>query len=180
MSLGALGRRAGISKQTLSMLERGLGNPTVHTVDALASALDVAPRHLLAEWGTGVRVRRLDDLVGYPLGNAWCTDLDEVYGYGWVRTLTVRLRRADGPVVHTPEPGGTLHQVYVMRGRLRLGPAGQPEILAAGEFVRFPADSTHRYEALTDVVGLHVTTTTPHVPQLGRQDLSEESDTLSP
>lgn len=178
LSLGALARRAGVSKQTLSMLERGLGNPTVLTVNALCDALEVSPQLMLAEWGTGVRVRHLEDLVARPRGKAWCTELDEVYGYGWVRTLTVRIRRVDGPIVHDPEPMGTLQQVYVIRGRLRIALAGKPDELVAGEFIRFPADSTHSYRALTDVTDLHVTTTTPHVPQLQVRD--EDDAATSP
>jgi transcriptional regulator with XRE-family HTH domain len=58
MSLGELARRSGVSKQTLSKIEQGEGNPTVETLSLLGAALDVSARRLLTEWGTPVYVQR--------------------------------------------------------------------------------------------------------------------------
>src|SRR6201993_3629574 len=52
MSLGELARRSGLSKQTLSKIEQGLGNPTVDTLAQLGTALDLPARRFLTEWGT--------------------------------------------------------------------------------------------------------------------------------
>ena len=41
MTLSALAARAGVAKSTVSLIERGQGNPSIDTVWALASALGV-------------------------------------------------------------------------------------------------------------------------------------------
>src|SRR3954465_14536137 len=60
LSLGDVARRSGLSKQTLSKLENGVGNPTVETLAALGAALDVSLRRLVTEWGTPVFVQRAE------------------------------------------------------------------------------------------------------------------------
>jgi transcriptional regulator with XRE-family HTH domain len=58
-----------LSKQTLSKIEEGEGNPTVDTLAQLGAALDMPARRLLTEWGTPVFVQRNDDAewsVGTP------------------------------------------------------------------------------------------------------------------
>lgn len=166
ISLGELARRSGLSKQTLSKIEQGTGNPTVETLALLGAALDIPARRLLTEWGTPVYVQRQTE-------GAW-TDaldwseriLDETYGSGYVRTLLLRLER-DGkePATVQPHQPGTLHHLYVVTGRLRAGPLSDPVDLVAGDFVRFPGDIEHRYVCLTDRVTAHMVTTVPQVRQ---------------
>lgn len=50
LSLGELARRSGLSKQTLSKIEQGSGNPTVETLSLLGAAFNVPARCLLTEW----------------------------------------------------------------------------------------------------------------------------------
>src|SRR5690242_21201967 len=61
MSMGELARRSGLSKQTLSKIEQGSGNPTVETLAQLGAALDLPARRLFTEWGTPVYVQRHDE-----------------------------------------------------------------------------------------------------------------------
>src|SRR3954468_6912963 len=62
ISLSELARVSGVSKATLSGLERGNGNPSVDTVWALAHALNVSFGDLFDEDdGDVVQVGRLDD-----------------------------------------------------------------------------------------------------------------------
>src|SRR5882757_5118388 len=41
MTLSALAERAGVAKSTVSLIERGQGNPSIETISALAAALGV-------------------------------------------------------------------------------------------------------------------------------------------
>ncbi|WP_433634880.1 helix-turn-helix domain-containing protein [Nocardia sp. CA-120079] len=168
MSLGELARRSGLSKQTLSKIEQGVGNPTVETLSQLGAALDVTARRLLTEWGTPVYVQR-------ATGGAWVDGghwsermLDETYGSGYVRTLLLRLERAGGhPEPIEPHAPGTLHHIYVITGKLRTGPLNDPVDLAAGDFVRFPGDVPHRHICMSERVVAHMVTTIPQVRQFG-------------
>jgi transcriptional regulator with XRE-family HTH domain len=169
MSLGELARRSGISKQTLSKIEQGVGNPTVETLAALAGALDITTRRLLTEWGTPVFVQRQAE-GEWQESDGWSQRmLDEIYGSGYVRTLLLRLerssQRADATVDgHQP---GTLHHLYVISGKLRTGPLTDPVELSAGDFVRFPGDVPHAHVCLSDRVVAHMVTTLPQVRQFG-------------
>ena len=168
MSLGDLARRSGLSKQTLSKVEQGVGNPTVETLAALSAALDISLRRLLTEWGTPVYVKRQDDEPWEDTASWSERLLDEVYGSGYVRTLLLRLERgALGGGVVTAHANGTLHHVYVISGRVRTGPTSEPVELAMGDFARFPGDVEHRHECLTERAVLHMVTTVPQVRQFG-------------
>lgn len=168
MSLGELARRSGLSKQTLSKIEQGLGNPTVETLSLVGAALGISARRLLAEWGTPVYVQRHGE-GEWNAGAAWTERLlDETYGSGYVRTLLVRLERARAePGTVQPHAPGTLHHAYVITGKVRTGPLNEPVELAAGDFVRFPGDVPHQLVCLTERATLHMVTTVPQVRRIG-------------
>ncbi|MFG2948407.1 helix-turn-helix domain-containing protein [Streptomyces adustus] len=168
MSIGELARRSGLSKQTLSKIEQGAGNPTVETLSLLGAALDVPARRLLTEWGTPVYVQRQVEGEWQQAANWSERILDETYGSGYVRTLILRLERGDrDPRPAEPHAAGTLHHLYVVTGKLRTGPLAEPVELAAGDFVRFPGDVPHRHVCLSERVVAHMVTTVPQVRQFG-------------
>jgi transcriptional regulator with XRE-family HTH domain len=168
MSLGELARRSGLSKQTLSKIEQGVGNPTVETLSLLGAALDIPARRLLTEWGTPVFVQRQHEGEWVDEGDWSERLLDEVYGSGYVRTLVLRLERSrKEPKVVDPHLSGTLHHLYVITGKLRTGPLSEPVDLASGDFVRFPGDVPHRHVCLSERVVAHIVTTVPQIRQFG-------------
>ncbi|WP_324785801.1 XRE family transcriptional regulator [Streptomyces sp. H51] len=164
MSLGDLARRSGLSKQTLSKIEQGSGNPTVETLSLLGAALDMPARRLLTEWGTPVYVQRHAE-GEWSDARGWSERLlDETYGSGYVRTLSLRMERTAGePAVVEPHSPGTLHHVYVITGKVRTGPVVEPVDLAAGDFARFPGDVPHHFSCLTDRATVHMVTTVPQI-----------------
>jgi transcriptional regulator with XRE-family HTH domain len=169
-SIGELSRRSGLSKQTLSKLEQGEGNPTVETLDAVAAALNLSVRRLLTEWGSPVYVVPKDD-GDWARGELRQSKLlDEIYGSGFVRTSLLRLERiGTSPAIDRSDghARGSLHHCYVVAGQIRLGPDGDTVVAAQGDFVRFPADTPHTYEALSASALVHMVTTLPGVPQFG-------------
>lgn len=168
MSLGELARRSGLSKQTLSKIEQGLGNPTVDTLAQLGGALDLPARRFLTEWGTPVYVQRHDE-GSWNAHAEWAERiLDETYGSGYVRTLVLTLERVGRePQVIDPHPSGTLHHLYVITGKVRAGPVSEPIDLVAGDFARFPGDTPHLLACLSDRASAHMVTTVPQVRQFG-------------
>jgi transcriptional regulator with XRE-family HTH domain len=168
MSLGELARRSGLSKQTLSKIEQGLGNPTVDTLAQLGGALDLPARRFLTEWGTPVYVQRHDEGSWHAHAEWAERILDETYGSGYVRTLVLTLERVGRqPQVIDPHPSGTLHHLYVITGKVRAGPVSEPIDLVAGDFARFPGDTPHLLACLSDRASAHMVTTVPQVRQFG-------------
>ncbi|WP_405093177.1 helix-turn-helix domain-containing protein [Micromonospora sp. NBC_01392] len=168
LSLGDLARRAGLSKQTLSKIEQGSGNPTVDSLGAIADALQLTVRRLLTEWGTPVFVQRGAAAGWENVDPAWAVRaMDQVYGSGYVRTMILRLRHSQKEHRRSFEAGtpGTLHHLYVIEGEVRAGPLKDLVVLAEGDFARFPGDAGHQVECLSAGATLHVVTTVPLVPQ---------------
>jgi transcriptional regulator with XRE-family HTH domain len=168
MSLGELARRSGLSKQTLSKIEQGLGNPTVDTLAQLGGALDLPARRFLTEWGTPVYVQRHDE-GSWNAHAEWAERiLDETYGSGYVRTLVLTLERVGRqPQVIDAHPSGSLHHLYVITGKVRAGPVSEPIDLVAGDFARFPGDTPHLLACLSERASAHMVTTVPQVRQFG-------------
>ncbi len=145
MSLSELARATGISKATLSGIERGAGNPTVETLAALAGVLRVMVGELLeqpelapirivrSERGAdGGEVRRMLD--GPALGGGAHEVLELNLPAGHVEPLT-------------PRPPGSRVQLYVLRGKVIAGPVERVSELVAGDYASFPADVPQQVEA---------------------------------
>lgn len=169
LSIAALGRDAGLAKQTIAAIEAGKGNPTVETLERLASTLGVSVRALLTEMGTETLLQRGDAIHWQSQGVLQVRHLDQVFGSGYVTNTVLQLEANHGASKHPPSGRGALRHCYVLEGRVRLGPVLAPASAKAGDFIRFPADSEHMYEAVTPVALLFVCTTAPQLSMSGRE-----------
>jgi transcriptional regulator with XRE-family HTH domain len=132
LSLSELARATGMSKATLSSVESGRSNPTVETLAALASALRVSLGELLEEPPLGeIRVIRAGGL-------------DHVEQAG----IVLSEHAWDPHQVEEVEPAeaGTRAGVYVLDGKLIVGPVERVTELGAGDYASFPVDVPHVYE----------------------------------
>ncbi len=164
LSLAELARQAGLAKQTLSKLELGTGNPTVDTLFSIAGALGVPVTRLVAEREQVMTVQRGDDVVWERHDGYESRTLDHVYGSGVIENYLVRVSRSQGADRPSePHPVGTLEHLYVIRGRVRVGPADAPVELVAGDFVRYPGDRPHVYESLDGESLVHIVVSVPRV-----------------
>jgi transcriptional regulator with XRE-family HTH domain len=167
-SQSELARRSGLAKQTLSSIEAGEANPTVLTLTAIADALAVPVAHLLTEYGSPVLVRRVEEATWSPSPGGEFRELDQIYGFGYVRTSLLRYARTgDSAVAHQRHRAGTLHHAYVMSGKVSIGPVGEEITVSRGDFVRFPGDVPHATSVWSDSAVLHMVTTIPQVSQIG-------------
>jgi transcriptional regulator with XRE-family HTH domain len=169
-SLSELARRAGLAKQTMSSIEAGQANPTVLTLTTIAGALGIPVAHLLTEYGSPILIRRAEDALWSDGPDGAVRELDQIYGFGFVRTSLIRhVRRGDAPIVHRKHRPGTLHHAYVITGKVSIGPTGEEVIASRGDFVRFPGDVPHQTVVQSDTSVLHMVTTVPHVSQISPQ-----------
>ncbi|MFC8827344.1 helix-turn-helix domain-containing protein [Streptomyces sp. NPDC057137] len=164
LSLNELARQAGLSKQTLSNVEQGGGNPTVETLFSVATALGVPVTRLVAEQEQVMTVQRGGEVVWQQADGYETRSLDHVYGSGVIENYLLRLPAgADSPGLSEAHPVGTLEHLYVISGHVRVGPADCPVELAAGDFVRYPGDRPHVYVSLNGESLLHVVVSVPRV-----------------
>ncbi|GAA0394245.1 XRE family transcriptional regulator [Microbispora corallina] len=149
MSLTELARRAGIAKSTLSQLESGSGNPSVETLWALGVALGVPFSRLVDPPRPSVRVIRAgegpatyserSDYAATLLASCPPSARRDIY----------RIEAEPGePRVSEPHMPGTVEHVVLGAGRALAGPAGEPVELGPGDYVVYPGDGPHVFQAL--------------------------------
>jgi transcriptional regulator with XRE-family HTH domain len=156
LSLSETARRADIGKGTLSELEAGRRNPTLETLYALATVLDVPLGRLL------VVESESSENAALVVNRASCADLsgrtvdvqlmDRVLGGGQrleVYRLQVRAGARYVSVAHRPR---VIEQLLVHSGTLVVGPKSAPETLGPGDYIRFDGGVDHVYQALDDEV----------------------------
>jgi transcriptional regulator with XRE-family HTH domain len=151
-SLADLAAAAGIGKSTLHAIEAGDANPSIETIWALARALSVPFGQLLDPPAPAVRVVRAGEgpRVESAEGAGMVAHLVATTARG-SRAEWYVLELAAGPSrVAEAHSAGTVEHVYVIDGRLRVGPEEAPTELAAGDLASFPGDVAHRYDTLED------------------------------
>jgi transcriptional regulator with XRE-family HTH domain len=147
LSLSELSRASGIAKATLSNLEAAQANPTLDTLWALANALHVSLGELLTPASPSMIVVRKGE--GVPVqGTSVSAELIHQVDFDAVHLEIfagqVALKRQVSPA-HVP---GTIEYLYVLRGKLRVGPVDGAVELATGDLLRMEASAPHLYEAL--------------------------------
>ncbi len=149
LSLSELAKRAGIAKSTLSQLESASGNPSVETLWALSTALDVPFSRLVEPSRPKVQVIRAGegpavhseraDYVATLLASSPPNARRDIY------LITAEPGSARESDPHMP---GVVEHVVLCSGRARVGLTGEPIELAPGDYMAYPADLEHVFEAL--------------------------------
>lgn len=149
MTLSELAREAGVAKSTLSQLESGGGNPSVETLWALCVALDVQVSDILDPPMPHVQVIRSHE------GPALHSDRAD-YHATLVAACPPSARRDIYRV--TAEPGlprnsdphmpGVVEHVVLSTGRALVGPSADPVELRPGDYIAYPGDAAHIFQAL--------------------------------
>ncbi|MEU6278246.1 helix-turn-helix transcriptional regulator [Streptomyces populi] len=140
ISLSELARRSRIGKGTLSELESGRRNPTLETLYALTTALEVPLSTALRDLGSPARIS----------GQAVEAVLVERFEAGASVTETYRIRIRSGAAqesaAHSP---GTVEHIVVHTGTARVGPLTDPALIGPGMHGSWAADVPHLYQAPT-------------------------------
>jgi transcriptional regulator with XRE-family HTH domain len=149
ISLSELAKRAGLAKSTLSQLESGTGNPSVETLWSLGTALGVPFSRLVDPPRPTVTVIRSGEgAVIHSERASYTATLLATCPPG-TRTDIYVLRAEPGSVRESdPHSRGTVEHVWLGAGRALIGPADRPVELAAGDYITYPGDIPHVFEAL--------------------------------
>lgn len=153
VSLSALAAKANLAKSTLSQLEAGKGNPSIETLWAIASALEIPFSFLFEDASSHSQLIRADEGVKLNSDSSnFSTVLLDKCPPGRRRDL-YRITLEQGSVRNSdPHPRGTVEHVTVINGSVRLGPSGAAAELGVGDYFRYSADVPHSYMALSERV----------------------------
>jgi transcriptional regulator with XRE-family HTH domain len=148
-TLTEVARRAGIAKSTLSQLESGTGNPSLETLWAICVALDAPFSRLLDPPRPRVQVIRADEGPTVSAEDAgYRATLLTVCPPGARRDVY----RIDAEPGHArasePHMPGVTEYVVISAGRALVGVAGEPVELGPGDYISYPGDLPHVFEAL--------------------------------
>jgi transcriptional regulator with XRE-family HTH domain len=149
LSLSEVAKRANIAKSTLSQLESGTGNPSVETLWALGVALDVPFSHLVEPPRPTVQVIRAGE------GPAVFSERAN-YVATLLSSCPPNARRDIYLINGEPGPGrcsdphmpGVVEHVVLSSGRASVGLTEEPVELAPGDYIAYPGDQPHVFEAL--------------------------------
>lgn len=148
LSQSELARITSMSKATLSGIERGSSNPTVETLASLAGALGVSIVELLVEPELGeLRIVRASQTVPLPSDRLAERQLE---GATQARPSVVIYELAL-PAGHVhelaPRTTGSRQGALILQGKPIVGPVERISELGVGDYISFPADVPHIYEA---------------------------------
>ncbi len=149
LSLTEVARRAGIAKSTLSQLESGSGNPSVETLWALAVALGVPFARLVDQPHRGVEVVRAGEgAVIYSEESSYTGAMLSACPPGARRDI-YRVAAEPGTTRRSqPHLAGTVEHLVLGAGRVLAGPVENPVELGPGDYIRYPGDIPHVFQAL--------------------------------
>ncbi|WP_404472710.1 helix-turn-helix domain-containing protein [Microbacterium aerolatum] len=150
LSVSELARQAGVSKATVSQLENGSGNPSVETLWALGVVLDVPFAVLVDQQANAPTLIRADDLAGVPsAAAAYSATLLSASPPGARRDVYLIQAEPGEPRRSDPHHAGTTEHVILISGQARIGPADDGVLLNPGDYLSYPGDTPHVFEATT-------------------------------
>ena len=162
LSLSETAKRAGIAKSTLSQLEAGSGNPSVETLWALSVALDVPFARLVETPAPRVDVIRRGQGPTVPSEDAdYTATLLAACPPQARRDIYLITAQPGSPRLSRPHMAGVVEHVVLGSGRARVGLVNQPVTLEPGDYVCYPGDLPHTFEAL--VPDTHAVLVSEHV-----------------
>jgi 2-keto-3-deoxy-L-rhamnonate aldolase RhmA/transcriptional regulator with XRE-family HTH domain len=151
ISVSAVARAANVSKSTVSQLERGYGNPSLDTLWALATALNIPLGFLVGSDGTetSFEVVRHDEksVVTFEQDNYEARLMAGWQMDGQVEIYVVTMM--DGVQRNSESHGsGVIEHFLGIQGEIEVGAGHDVARLQAGDMVTFSADRPHHYQAI--------------------------------
>jgi transcriptional regulator with XRE-family HTH domain len=156
LSLTDLARRARIAKSTLSQLENGAGNPSLETLWALAQALGIPLSRLVDPPRQSVQVIRAGEgTVLHAEHAAYDAAMLASCPPGARRDIYRVSGQPGAPHLAPPHMPGTVEHLILGSGRVLAGPEGAAVELGPGDYLRYPGDVPHIFDALaSDATGV--------------------------
>lgn len=153
LSIGELAQRASISAGLVSQLERGIGNPSLKTLQGLAGALELpigaffegsaSEEDFVVHPGTRKRLVLSERRISYEL---LVPDLQGSLAMLYIE-LPAHFTNEDKPFRHAGE-----ECVYVLNGRLEFHVGERNGTMDTGDSIRFSSSVIHWYRTFAEPV----------------------------
>ena len=156
LTLTALAEQAGVAKSTVSLIERGQGNPSIDTVWALAAALGVPFASLFHDEPPtdDVTVVRSDDASVIAVDQAGLETDGLVIRHLLTRTggaliEIYTLELDEGAVRHAnAHVAGLFEHLTIAAGTVEISTDSFTEVVSQGDLISFRADRPHTYRVI--------------------------------
>jgi transcriptional regulator with XRE-family HTH domain len=151
LSAAELARRANIAKSTVSQLESGSGNPSVETLWAISTALGIPFSRLVDLPGEGVRLIRMGDAPEVSAAAApYAVTLLSACAPNARRDLYLISAEPGSARESEPHQPGVTEHIVMVTGHALLGPIDAPVEMGPGDYVSYPGDERHTFQALAE------------------------------
>jgi transcriptional regulator with XRE-family HTH domain len=149
LSLTEVARRAGIAKSTLSQLEAATGNPSVETLWALSVTLNVPFARLVEPQHPRVQVIRSGEgPTVYSERAHYTATVLSACPPNARRDLYLITAEPGRPRSSEPHMSGVVEHIVISTGRALVGITEDPVELLPGDYITYPGDVPHIFEAL--------------------------------
>lgn len=151
LSIAEVARQANIAKSTLSQLENGVGNPSIETLWAICVVLDIPVSRLLEAPKQEIKVIRYGEGVTVASKRkTYQATLLAACPPNSNRDIYMIEVAPGQPHYSEPHNQGVIEHVLIMQGSARLGLVSESYELNEGDYICYPGDLPHMFEALQE------------------------------
>lgn len=151
LSMTEIARQAGIAKSTLSQLESGIGNPSLETLWALSIALKVPFAKLIEPTKSRVQLIRKGAGIKIESDHSQYTSLLLSACPAAARRDIYQILVQPGEAKRSsPHMSGVIEHIILTKGRAIVGLVDQAETLSPGDYISYPGDQEHIFDALEE------------------------------
>lgn len=149
LTIHALARLSGVARATLIALEAGTANPTLETMMSVAEALGVQSAVLLASESPPLRLVRANDDGVLREDYGVVRILDQIPDIAVLGVLEAQIfAGCEFPRAARGDQPGTFSFIYVLSGRILIGPVAAPVELGPGDYFRLRLDEPYVLRAV--------------------------------
>jgi len=152
LSISEVAKQAKIAKSTLSQLENGVGNPSIETLWAICIVLDIPVSRLLESPKANITVikRGKGTTVSSDSQNYQATLLASCPPNVRRDIYWIEVKKGE-PHYSDAHQSGVIEHVVITKGAAKLGLTNESYELGEGDYISYPGDQAHVFEALSEV-----------------------------
>ena len=159
-----LAKLSGIPRSTISLLEAGDGNPTLHVLVQLSTALRLSIEEILSAPKSVTKLYKKGALPIEKRGREEIVRIQKLLPDPIPGMEIDRIElEPSGKMVGVPHRSGTREYLTCEKGKITLWTLGEKHILSPGDVIAFQGDQRHSYQNTGHslAVGFSVVTLSP-------------------